>query len=281
MKFLPGETGKGCRIHGVRGVDAMDGLIRAGRLLYAVAIFVFGLQCLSSATGNKLPIPSIGPPWTQGERGLAILVGFGMMAVAAALVLQWYGRLAANLLGLGAVVRGLVIYLPWGLRTPGYPRPWTALFELIALGGAALVIGATLPGLIPQGNVLQRRLAEVGRWMFAISLVVFGVQHLIYAAFVAALVPAWIPEHMFWAYFTGVAFLLAAVSLMTKMQAGLAGVALGLMFVLWVIVLHIPRFVRARHDGSEWTSAFVALAMCGASLVMAGAMEKRALRGGL
>jgi len=259
----------------------MDGLIRAGRLLFAVAVFIFGLQCLSSATGNRLPIPSIGPPWTQGGRGLAILVGFGMMAVAGCLVYRWYGRLGANLFGLGAFVRGLVVYLPLILREPTYPRPWTYLFDLTAMAGAALVIGATLPGLIPQGNVSQRRLAEVGRWMFAVSLVLFGVQHLLYAVFIKALIPAWIPWHVFWVHFTGIAFLLAAVSLMTKVQVELTGSLLGLMFLLWVIVLHAPRVVRARHNGEEWTSAFVALAMCGASLVMAGALEKKALRGEL
>lgn len=259
----------------------MDGLIRTGRLLYTVAIFVFGLQCLSSATGNRLPIPSIGPPWTQGERGLAILVGFGMMAIAGCMVFRWYGRLAANLFGLGAFVRSLVIYLPLVLREPTYPRPWTSLFELTALAGAALLIGATMPGVVPQGNLWQLRLAVLGRWMFAVSLVVFGVQHLLYAVFIAALIPAWIPWHMFWVHFIGIAFLLAAVSLMTKVQAGLTGSLLGLMFLLWVIVLHVPRVIRMRHDGPEWTSAFVALAMCGASLVMAGALEKRALRGEL
>jgi uncharacterized membrane protein len=198
-----------------------------------------------------------------------------MMAVAACLVFEWYGRLAANLLGLGAFVRGLVIYLPWLLREPSYPRPWTSLFELVAMGGAALVIGGTLQERVPQGSDSQRKLAEVGRWMFTVSLVVFGVQHLVYARFVAALIPAWIPWHMFWAYFTGIAFLLAAVSLMTKVQAGLAGGLLGLMFLLWVVVLHIPRVARARHDGNEWTSEFVALAMCGASLVLGGALDKR------
>lgn len=259
----------------------MDGLIRVGRLLYAVAIFVFGLQCLSSVSGNRLPIPSVGPPWTQGERGLAVLVGVGMMAVAVCLVQGWNGRLAANLLGLGTFVRGLVIYLPWILRTPRYPRPWTALFELVALAGAALVIGGTLPGMVPEGSDSQRRLAALGRWMFAVSLVAFGVQHLMYPAFVASLIPAWIPWHMLLAKVTGIAFLLAAVSLMTRVQAGFAGGLLGLMFLLWTILLHLPRVVRARHDGSEWTSAFVAMAMCGASFVLAGSMEKRELRGEL
>ena len=257
----------------------MEGLIRGGRLLYAAAVFGFGLQCLSSATGNRLPIPSIGSPWIQGNRGLAILVGFGMMGIAGCMVFRRHGRLAANVFGLVAFVRGLMIYLPWVLREPTYPRPWTYLFELTAMAGAALVIGATFPEGVPQESLWQLRLAELGRWMFAVSLVLFGVQHLMYAVFLKALIPAWIPWHVFLVHFTGVAFLLAAVSLMTRVQVRLTGSLLALMFLVWVVVLHIPRVVRARHEGIEWTSAFVALAMSGASLVIAGAMEKRRLRG--
>jgi hypothetical protein len=253
----------------------MDGLIRLGRLLYAVAIFVFGMQCLSSASGDRFLVPAAGPPWTQSGRGLALLVGMGMMAIAVCLVLQWYGRLAANLLGFGALVRGLVVYLPWLLKVPRYPRPWMSLFELVAMGGAALVIGGTLPGKVPEGRDSQQRLVELGRWMFAVAVAVFGVLHLIYTPNVAVLIPAWIPWHMLLAKWIGFAFLLAAASLMTKVQAGLAGGTLGLMFLLWVLLLHVPRVARARNDAGEWTSAFVALAMCGASFVLSGALERR------
>ena len=253
----------------------MDGLIRVGRLLYAVAIFFFGMQCLASASGNRFLVPSAGPPWTQGERGLALLVGIGMMAIAVCLVRQWYGRLAANLLGFGALVRGLVIYLPWLLKVPRYPRPWVSLFELVAMGGAALVVGGTLPGVVREGRESQRRLVGLGRWMFAVALAVFGGLHLIYTPNVAVLIPAWIPWHMLLAKWIGFAFLLAAVSLMTKVQAEWAGVMLGLMFLLWVLLLHIPRVARARHDGSEWTSAFVALAMSGASFVLSGVLARK------
>ena len=56
---------------------------------------------------------------------------------------------------------------------------------------------------------------QVGRILFAIGLVVFGVQHLMYGAFVATLVPVWIPFRLFWAYFVGVAFISAALAIVS------------------------------------------------------------------
>jgi hypothetical protein len=54
----------------------------------------------------------------------------------------------------------------------------------------------------------------------------------------------------------------------------LAATLSGLMFFLWVISLHLPRVAAAVHNGDEWTSAFVALAMCGGSWVLAGTVKK-------
>src|SRR2546425_9204122 len=109
---------------------------------------------------------------------------------------------------------------------------------------------------------------SLGRIFVAISLVVFGVQHFIYGGFVATLVPAWIPGRLFWAYFVGVAFFAAASSIATRKSAGLAATLLGLMFFSWVFVVHLPRVAASSHNGNEWTSALVALAMCGGAWVM-------------
>lgn len=258
----------------------MDLLIRIGRLFYAVAIFVFGLQCLSSGSGRTVLVPAVGPPWVQAERGLALLVGIGMIALAVCLMLRWYGRAAANTLGVLILLRALLFYAPQLIARWHDPRLWTPTFELAALGGAALVIAKTMPPLAPEesrktrGNP-QKVLSELGRWLFALSLVVFGMQHLIYPAFIAALIPAWIPVHVFFAWLTGIAFLLAAASLLVRRQVLLSQSLLGAMFLLWVLVLHMPRVHRAYLNGNEWTSEFVALAMSGAAFVLAGALDER------
>jgi uncharacterized membrane protein len=117
----------------------------------------------------------------------------------------------------------------------------------------------------------------VGRIFVAISLMVFGVQHFIYGGFVATLVPAFMPGRLFWAYFVGVAFVAAAIGILTKMLARPAATMLGVMFFLFVVLLHIPRIVGNSSDGNEWTSGFVALAMCGGAWILASAapLEER------
>ena len=111
----------------------------------------------------------------------------------------------------------------------------------------------------------------------AISLVVFGVQHFIYGGFVATLVPAFMPGRLFWAYFVGVAFFAAAIGIFTRMLARPAATMLGVMFFLFVVLLHIPRIIGNSSNENEWTSGFVALAMCGGAWILANAapLEER------
>ena len=129
-----------------------------------------------------------------------------------------------------------------------------------------------------DNNALMTEKSQtLGRIFVAISLVVFGVQHFIYGGFVATLVPAFIPGRLFWAYFVGVAFFAAAVGILYKMMARPAATMLGVMFFLFVVLLHIPRIIGNSSNGNEWTSGFVALAMCGGAWVLASAapLEER------
>jgi uncharacterized membrane protein len=109
----------------------------------------------------------------------------------------------------------------------------------------------------------------LGRIFIAISLIVFGIQHFLYGGFVSTLVPAWMPARLFWAYFVGVAFVSAALGTVISRVTRLAGTLLGVMFFLFVATLHIPRIAAQSRNGDEWTSGFVALAMCGIAWILA------------
>src|SRR6266436_5050230 len=118
------------------------------------------------------------------------------------------------------------------------------------------------------GLAIMDKSQTVGRIFVAVSLVVFGVQHFLYGGFVAGLVPAFMPGRLFWAYFVGAAFFAAAAGILYQRLARPAATLLGVMFFLFVVLLHIPRIAAHPSDGNEWTSGFVALAMSGAARVL-------------
>jgi hypothetical protein len=246
----------------------VDGLSRFGRIVFGVAMVLFGLLYLFHLRGAG---PAPGPPWTAETGAWAGLIGAAFFAAGICIVIRRWARAATVLLAAVFLLRVLVVFVPQlfaNLRNPG---PWTSGAEVMALGGAALVLAGELE---LSNSMSWESLVLVGRFLFAAALVVVGVQHFLYAKFIATLIPAWIPGHLFWSYFVGVAFIAAALSLATKIQGRLAASLLGLMFLLWVIVLHIPRVVASPHNGNEWTSGMIALAMCGGSFVLAGALRQ-------
>jgi hypothetical protein len=82
------------------------------------------------------------------------------------------------------------------------------------------------------------------------------------------------PALYIWAVFAGIAFLVSAISIVTLIKGRLAATWLGIMFLLWVMILHLPRVTASPHNGNEWTSAIVALAMSGAAFLVAGSLKQ-------
>jgi uncharacterized membrane protein YphA (DoxX/SURF4 family) len=197
-----------------------------------------------------------GPPWEPGRPLWAYLTAGVLIGTAVCIATGKKSRWSALLLAVLLLLRALLIYAPRLAAAPHDPRPWTSGFEILAMSGAALVLSGTLVAL--------------GRFLFAISLVVFGIQHFLYARFIATLIQSWMQAHLFFAYFVGMAFFAAALAIAIRKHGRLAATLLGLMFLLWVISLHLPRVAAAPHNGNEWTSMIVALAMCGGAWIVAG-----------
>lgn len=92
-----------------------------------------------------------------------------------------------------------------------------------------------------------------------------------YAENVATLVPAWIPDHLFWTYFAGVTLICSGVAIILNIRMRQIAVLLGTMIFLWFIVLHLPRaFAEGLGNrGNEVASSFDALAFTGIAFMIA------------
>jgi uncharacterized membrane protein len=126
---------------------------------------------------------------------------------------------------------------------------------------------------LPQSRGLDK-LMPFGRLFFAIPLAVFAAEHFTTTQFIAQGMPAWIPGHVFFVYLVGVALIAAALSIIVKKNAQLAATLLGIMFLLFVVLLHIPRVVANPRDRISWAVVLRDLSFSGGAFAFAGAQSK-------
>jgi uncharacterized membrane protein len=247
-----------------------------GRILFAISIAAFGVQYLlyGHYLGGLPPVP----PWAPGGAIGAYLVGVFLIAAAVGIAAQWNARLFAALLGTLFLLCVVFLHLQHFSDVIHKGTDRTRALEPLALAAAAFVLAGIYsvdPAKAAAWHTAIKYTAKSARFVFVFTMLIFGWQHFEYAAYLATLVPAWLPAHLAWIYFTGAGFIVAGASIATKILGRLAATALGLMFFLWVLVLHAPRVYASLHNADEWSSLFVALAMAGASFLLASTLPNR------
>jgi hypothetical protein len=135
------------------------------------------------------------------------------------------------------------------------------LFFLIALWAAKTDI-ARASGL--------DKVVALSNLCFAIPLAVFGAEHLAAAKFIMLIVPAFVPWHLFWAYFVGFALLAASLSIATRIQVRWSGLLFGIMMFLFVAMMDIPGALATPKDRFSWTLLLRELAFGGGGWILAG-----------
>lgn len=108
-----------------------------------------------------------------------------------------------------------------------------------------------------------------GLLLFAIPWIVFGIQHYMYAGFVATLVPAYMPFREFWVYFTGTAMIAAGISFIIDRKVKLAAMLLGIMLSIFVLQLHTAIMAADLHNALNWTRTLQDISLAGAAFALA------------
>jgi uncharacterized membrane protein len=242
---------------------AMPISIRLGRLLVGLAMVALGAICLRYADFIMEWTPV--PPQLPARAAVAYVHGSVLIVAGLGLFFERTVRLAALVLG--------SVWLLWTLvHVPRVIASWrTGLGGLVE--AFALTSGLFLLAVVARPTV-KRTEVLISRYCYAFCLPMLGVVHFLYPDAVANFIPKWIPAHLFWAYFTGVAFWAAGLAILSGVQARLGSRLLAIMLSSWVLILHIPRVVAAVGDRHEWDTLLLAVAQTGAAWIVTGSLER-------
>lgn len=95
-------------------------------------------------------------------------------------------------------------------------------------------------------------------YLLSIVMIVFGVYHFLQPKMMLIYVPDWVPGGIVWVYFTGAAFILAALAFLTNKMVKLAGYLLAALLLVFVLTIHLPNYLNSG-DVEMQRQAFVNL----------------------
>lgn len=245
-------------------------LIGLGRILFASSFVAAGALSIGMHGFAQAWQPL--PKWIGAQALIATISSAVMLVGGLALMGLRTARVAALVLAAFLLLRILVLKIPVLAAHPLIEGAWEDMSESLIQIAGAWTIFSMLPrndGTRANGNV------PAGRILFALALPAIGLSHMIYLDQTAPLIPTWLPFHEPLAYFTGVAYIAAAVALLTGVLSRLAATLVALMVSLFTLLVWVPMVTAAPTNASDWSELCVSAAITGAAWAVAESYRDR------
>lgn len=194
---------------------------------------------------------------------LSLAAGIGLLVPRVAAI-------AARLLLATLFLWLLLFRLPNFFLEPAFAACWS-VFPLTVMLAAAWVLYVRLAAdwdrehlsfLSSNGGL------RIARLLYGLCLIFFGAAHFIDVKDTLSLIPHWLPGHLFWAYFTGSAFIAAGIATLMGVCARLAVALSAFQLALFLFLVWIPIVASGSKVPFQWSETILnAALLAGAWLV--------------
>jgi len=246
--------------------------MRATSLGHAVfAVTLIALGTLGVVKGNFGAIWQPVPKWLPGREVLAYLCGAISLASGIALLMPRHAALGARMLLAYLLLWLLLFRLPVILKAPTVEVSWEGCSETAVLAAGAWVLYALVATDWDKqrvGFACGEKGVRIGRAIYGLAMIPFGLAHIIYVKQTAALVPDWLPSHVTWAYITGCTYLAAGIAVPIGVCARLATALSALQMGLFTLLVWVP-VAATNADAFQWTETAVSWALTASGWVVA------------
>jgi uncharacterized membrane protein YphA (DoxX/SURF4 family) len=253
-------------------------IIGLGHGLFALA--AASLAVSSLAYGDFAPMWQAIPAWIPGRGIWVDLAAVVLLAASAGLCFP--RTVLPSALAIGAY------QVLWALADtpPIFSKPlsggsWYGFCEAAtSLVGAWILYamlrwqsdGAEMP-------IAGKRLVRAAQILFGLTCVFYGWSHFAFADYTASLVPAWLPDRLGFAYFTGLGHIAAGIAIilgiLPRLAASLEAIMMSLFGLLvWVpSLLAQPRPKWAGTSQNQWSELIVNLVLAASAWIVAESLR--------
>jgi uncharacterized membrane protein YphA (DoxX/SURF4 family) len=166
---------------------------------------------------------------------------------------------AARVLLFYLVLWSLVFKLPLIVQAPTVEGSYQYCGQIAVLVAGAWVLYAWFATDRDGrwlGFATGDRGVRMARGLYGLALIAFGLSHFFYLNLTAPLIPRWLPAPVFWAYFTGGAYLAAGVAILLNVFARLAAALSALMMGSFLLLIWLPMVAAGHISAFHWGETY-------------------------
>lgn len=240
-----------------------------GQLVFALTLI--GLGIVGFTRHGFTPIWQPIPAWAPQHDKLPYLCAAVTLVCGAGVLWRPTAALASRLLLALLLVWWLAFRLRVAVLDPTSAVAWESAGETTVYVAAAWVLYACF------GDDWDRRMGfavgedgvRIARALFGLAMIAFGFAHLVYLEQTASLVPTWLKGHEGVATFTGWAYILAGVGVLTSVAARLAATLAAWQIFGFTLLVWAPQLYAGSKDPGVWSEALVSWTLAACAWVVA------------
>lgn len=241
-----------------------------GHAVFAATIVALGTLGLIRA--DFAPIWQGVPRNLAAREALVYLCAFVSLACGIGLLWERVRASAARVLFAYLLLWMLLFKIPFIVRSPTVEVNYQSCGETAVLVAGAWILYAWFASPWDRKQLhfaTCARGVRGARVLYALALIAFGLSHFAYLDLTAPLVPAWLPGHVGWAYFTGCAYLAAGAAVLLGVYARLAAALSALQMGLFTLLVWVPLMAEGVATAGQRGEFVVSWALSAAAWVVA------------
>jgi len=230
----------------------------------AFATGMIGLGIFGLINGDFAEIWQFVPATVPGRQAIAYASAALMLICGIGLLPRRTEPLAARVLFPYFALLVLLLKVPVVVKHPLVEVAWQGMAEIVVVFAGAWVLFAA-----------RTRSPRAAQIIFGLALIPLGLAHFVYLNMTAPLVPAWLPYHTFWAYFTGAAQIAAGCGVLFGILPRLAATLEAAMLTAFTALVWIPAILAAPASRPTWSELTISWAVSAGAWVVAASIPKR------
>jgi uncharacterized membrane protein len=244
-------------------------IVSAGHAVFAAIMIALGV--LGLVKGDFTAVWQPVPKGALARELLVYLSASISLASGFGLLFRRTAALAARVL----LVSLVLWFLLWRVRALFLATlvdgTWSCGETMAMIAGAWILFAAFATDWDRQhlGFATGDKGLRIARVLYGLALIPFGYAHFAYLKHTADMVPAWLPWHRGWAYFTGVTFILASVAILFGLFARLAAALSALQMGLFGLLVWLPTMLGGPLSPFQQGELVTTLALTAAGWVVA------------